>query len=468
MAQTAKLLQDAIVAFGDGNLARLRSLCKRVLAKEPCNADAHHLLGLASFREGDVPSAISQVRRALNFAPNHAEALNNLGFMLRSSGDLAAARECFERAVALRPQYLDALNNLGDIQRLMGEPALAAAVLERALALAPSSLVIRNNLSLAYRDLKRYSDAIMQLQAALAGNPDHFETLHNLAYVLRDAGRFAEAAGQFEQLVPRVPEGPKRHAIWYALARLYMTLERFSDARACFQRLLDANPQNTSIRYWIDSLDHAARDRSPAEFVRELFDAHADSFDEQLLGRLNYGVPTLMVDALRAELENAGPLDVLDLGCGTGLVGQALGPLAGRLVGIDLSPKMLEQASQRGYHRLIEGDLETAMAAEPAASFDLVTAGDVFVYLGNLDGVIDQTRRLLRPNGCIAFSVERASGDHGYELHERGRFAHAAGYLDELAQRHGFASLRRDEIVPRREGGKDVAGFLCLWRLDSR
>jgi len=108
----------------------------------------------------------------------------------------------------------------------------------------------------------------------------------------------------------------------------------------------------------------------------------------------------------------AVPWDVLDLGCGTGLVGEVIAIHARELVGVDLSAKMLERARERNcYTRLLRSDLLAALDAEPACHHDVVTAGDVFIYVGNLDRVMASIRRVIRTGGVFAFTVEAAEDD---------------------------------------------------------
>ena len=135
--------------------------------------------------------------------------------------------------------------------------------------------------------------------------------------------------------------------------------------------------------------------------------------------------------------------------------GAALRGLARQLTGIDLLPRMLAQVQARGlYDRLIEGDIVQVLAGQDA-SFDLVAAADVFVYIGDLEAVVASARQVLRPGGWLAFSAE--STDAGeYRLQPTGRYAHAPAYLKALAHRHGFECVA--------EQGRPVAGRLGLWR----
>jgi predicted TPR repeat methyltransferase len=207
--------------------------------------------------------------------------------------------------------------------------------------------------------------------------------------------------------------------------------------------------------------------------VRQLFDASAATFDRELVAKLGYAIPREMVDALRS-VEGAPdqPWDVLDLGCGTGLVGAEIAPYARQLVGIDLAPNMIEQARARNlYTDLRCADLAEALARNEASAdrYDIVTAGDVFIYVGKLDEVIPAIRRALRPGGLFAFSAEaaealRESHSEGYRLGVMGRYAHSAEYLRKLAAQSDFeVTLMRDTRI-RLEHRRPVPGWLAVFR----
>ncbi|MFX8227089.1 methyltransferase domain-containing protein, partial [Acinetobacter baumannii] len=86
-------------------------------------------------------------------------------------------------------------------------------------------------------------------------------------------------------------------------------------------------------------------------------------------------------DLLRAAVDRVMPgatgLRILDLGCGTGLAGVTFMALAAHLAGVDLSPRMVEKARQRGlYDELGVGDVVEAMRRTPGG-WDLLVAADV-------------------------------------------------------------------------------------------
>lgn len=255
------------------------------------------------------------------------------------------------------------------------------------------------------------------------------------------------------------------------------------------------------------------KDRASNEFVSALFDDFADTFDEKL-GALGYKVPHLIGEAAYDLLQMSPNKDMfdslLDAGCGTGLVGRFVRPLCqGPLVGVDLSKKMLELASQctltkgcglkddgtteedaddeRGkislYDKLVALDLETASIDELALGlpddnlendgFDLIVAADVLVYLGDLQKVLNNFAELSKgdenQSSFLVFSCERIEEEDapqtGWKLQSSGRYAHSRSYVERTAEEAGFYIVGYEEIVPRQEKGEDVKGHMFIFAI---
>jgi predicted TPR repeat methyltransferase len=157
-----------------------------------------------------------------------------------------------------------------------------------------------------------------------------------------------------------------------------------------------------------------------------------------------------------------GKLKVMDLGCGTGLVGPLIRDLCRELAGVDLSPRMIAMARDKGvYDRLIVGDVVEPLTASPA-SYDAVIAADVFVYIGNLDAVFGASREALVGGGYFVFSTETEQGEGEYLLRESGRYAHTDSYVQYLSGKYGFKMLHSENVVLRKEGGSAIQGTLYV------
>src|SRR5262249_55734599 len=151
-------------------------------------------------------------------------------------------------------------------------------------------------------------------------------------------------------------------------------------------------------------------------------------------------------------------LDTLDLGCGTGLMGNLLRPISRTLVGVDLSGNMLEKAQQRHiYDRLVRDDLTTFLQAEEK-TFDLAVATEVFIYVGDRAPVFPAVRRALRTGGLFGFSVE-GTDEADFVLRSTLRYAHSKGYLQKLAAQNQFAVELIEPQVIRRGVGADIDGY---------
>jgi predicted TPR repeat methyltransferase len=260
--------------------------------------------------------------------------------------------------------------------------------------------------------------------------------------------------------------------------------------------------------------------RKPKEFVAELFDSFADSFDEKLVRDLNYQVPKLIGQVIKsfaeANINNKKRFQhALDAGSGTGLAGRYMRPLvSGLLVGVDASQKMLDVAAKCTltvgcgsdnkesavetddknsndetplYDGLLAMDLEdmtvgnTLLPYLTAASssqriatkssgngFDLVVAADVLVYFGALDDILRTFQKVSVPGALLVFSCERTTFEEaplGYRLLPSGRFAHCRQHVEEAANKVGFQLLTYQEIIPRQERGEDVLGHLFVFQL---
>ena len=204
--------------------------------------------------------------------------------------------------------------------------------------------------------------------------------------------------------------------------------------------------------------------RSPPGYVRHLFDQFAGDYDRKMLDELSYRAP-LILRALADLVMSATPgsLDILDLGCGTGLAGLAFKKLARRLDGIDLSPRMIGLARARLiYDSLMVADLEEALG-KPGPAYELILAADTLVYFGDLGPVFRAASGRLKQGGCFLFTVEKAAGG-GYELGPKRRYRHAEPYLREEAARAGLEVVGLLECSPRDEANLPVEGLAIALR----
>ncbi|MER8580220.1 methyltransferase domain-containing protein [Mesorhizobium sp. M1423] len=214
----------------------------------------------------------------------------------------------------------------------------------------------------------------------------------------------------------------------------------------------------------------AAAPAPPSAFVETLYDHYAGSFEGELVDRLGYRLPECLDRAIRAARPGRFSL-ALDLGCGTGLMGQRLRPIADRLEGYDISAGMLRQARAKGvYDLLVKTDLQDFCYSGPKA--DLVMVADVFIYLGALDRVVNKIAGMLAGGGLFAFSVETLSGGDlsgsgDFALQPSRRYAHSQSYVERVLDANGFSVLSLQATIIRQDRREPVEGLAVVASLLS-
>ena len=423
----------------EGRLETAESMYRQLLAWFPGQPDALNLLGMLAAQMEHYEDAIRLLREAVANAPDAPDFHANLGTALKLDGQVEAAEAALRRALELRPDYPEALTNLGALRRHRGDPDEAERLLGRALELEPGSADARLNLANV-----RY----------WCGDPAGAVKLYREAIEIQPA-----LIGAYENL-----------------ARSAVRAGRQDEAAAVFRRILDIDPGNAAAEHLFNACSGLTAARAPASYVADLFDDYAPHFDESLAS-LSYKAPALVAEAAAALYPGRDDLIVLDAGCGTGLAGPELRPLAAQLIGLDLSAKMLEQAKARGlYDVLGVGDLTQDLGHHPG-HFDLIASVDTLVYLGDLASVFRGAAADLKNGGYLVCTLEalaesdgQGSGVDGegrrlgYRLQPHGRFAHRRDYLEGEIAAAGLLWSDCREIVPRLEGGAPVHGYLLIAR----
>lgn len=329
-------------------------------------------------------------------------------------------------------------------------------------------------LGVALKETGRFQESVHPMQTAAKLNPKDFEIFNNLGGTWQELGNVEYADACYRQALEIKPD-----AI-VALGNLSDLLVREGKGELALpflQRKLALQPDDQYTQHLIAMLTGQTSERAPDQYVARTFDHYAKAFESHLQSDLQYKAPEQLVDLIKQiNTPAAKAWRVLDLGCGTGLVGAAMAPFASEIVGVDLSPKMLEKAQAKNlYQRLVCEDLLTMMRAEQDASYDVITSADVFIYIGKLDDVTKEAKRLLKPGGQLVFSIETIDAtqpghspaqdaEPDYQLKKSGRYGQSLAYLAKLAADAGFKVVQQQAATIRTEAGVPVSGYLVAWQ----
>ncbi|MEN8207540.1 MAG: tetratricopeptide repeat protein [Pseudomonadota bacterium] len=409
-----------------GRLQKARQVYKKILKASPQYVDVIHMLGLLEHQSGKNETAVSLLNRAVEQGPASAELFTNLGSALQAQGAFSEAIDAFRKAIGINPRFALAYNNLGNALRAGGDVDAALDAFRQAIRVAPDFALAYYNLGDLLHAQGREDEAIASMKRALALEPEFADACNSLATMLMEQGAMDEARGLFE-------------------------------------RTLQLDNENTSARHMLAALEGHTTKSAPAGYVVGLFDGCAAYFDRHLVEELGYTVPRNL-HKLVSQLPGTEQqeLDVMDLGCGTGLCGPLFRGMARTMVGVDLSPGMLARAGERKlYDKLVRDDITNELRKYNNA-YDLILAADVFIYVGRLDQVFEATTRTLRPGGLFAFSIETESGGEDYVLRPSGRYAHSVAYIRRLANAVGLREVGLEESVLRMDKGQPIDGYIVV------
>lgn len=455
-------MAHAIQQHQAGRLRKAETIYQRILQIQPDHADALHLSGLVNHQLGQHDLAYTLINQAIALNPRAAHFHNNLGEVCRAMNRPDEALACYANALSLQSNFPEAHRNIGLAHLASGEIDRAISCLHDAMTHFPDYLGVYWALGLALMSQHKAGEAIDIYDRGLAKSPTDSALLCAKGIALNAAGRLEDTIRHYRHAIDLQPHVSELH---HNLALVFQQQGSTDEAIACLKNELQLSPNAESAQHLLAALQNTTTDRAPATYVRETFDGYADGFDLHLVHKLGYDAPKHLAQALRDALGPAPQtLAVLDLGCGTGLFGEAIGTLKRNLVGVDLSPRMIEKARQRQiYDDLIVGDVLDYLAEAENDRFDLIAAVDVFIYVGNLLPVFEHASRILAPGGWLTFSIEAAPPESGdFSLAATGRYQHRQDYVARLGAEFGFTTAHVSESCLRKEKDKAVPGFLYL------
>lgn len=389
-------------------------------------------LALAS---GNVDGALIAARRACDLAPEWHVAQIHLSEVLAKAGKeseaLAMARLAIDQD---RPFGDDVKSQIqlfrkgAAVAQHFADHTLALQWLKRALDLVPGDLAVQN------------------------------EFARSLTY----AGEPGKAVEILSELLQVQPDNPG-----LLLNRLRASIQaKLPDlAIADAKRLVSLDADNEIYRFYSQVARGETPATQPARMIAELFDGLAARYDNLMLKTHRTPVPEEVAKLITLwhPLKEA---DILDLGCGTGLLGAYLGRNEGVVVGVDLSSGMLAAAHQRGvYDRFHSVNLLDALEATAANLYNVIAMLDVVSFVGDLKPVIFNALKVLMPGGRLVFSFEPLPDENvEYALSPSFLYFYARSYIEDLMQQAGFDAVSLADQVLRFDGSTAIHGYLVHGR----
>lgn len=443
-------------------------------------AQLHASLGQLLLRQERYAQAINELTAALDAQPGNA-------------GWLASRAEAHEHSGAIFKAIDDAAAAVMAEPTNAGHAALMARVLQRS---------------------GRHDEAVMSWAEAIRLDGEQLSYYEGLAHAMWVKGSLDAALEIYEKLNSAYPENESYYVV---IADIQMQLQAADKAAAVCQRALDRGiktavmyralgnamlisgdkakaseyfraglalaPDDGYLRHMQATAQGETTERAPEDYVRSVFDSRADTYEAGALFKLGIRSPGLIrreILRIRPKLDPSRPAAhklsaVLDLGCGSGLVGALTYDLTAYLKGVDLSRSVVRYAQLKGiYHEIEISDVVASMHADPRL-YECILAADVLCYFGNLKPVFEAAFKRLLPSGLFLFSVESGSeawrtdlaagvSKEEYKLQESARYAHALSYIERTVKAIGFEIVQVWPEVLSTENDVDLAGYVISLR----
>ena len=281
----------------------------------------------------------------------------------------------------------------------------------------------------------------------------------------RDLQLKGDLAAAADLLLQAIELAPKFASAWFTLGQIRRQLGEREAAVAAFRNAHGADPEDrhgASLHLMRLGAEEIAA--MPSAYVQTLFDQYAPRFEAALVGELGYRGPELLFKAVlsvrSAAKKPAFFKRAIDLGCGTGLAAAAFARSVDRIIGIDLSPRMIEKSRATGLYAELEvNDMLQGLRSKADASAELILAADAFVYVADLAPVLAEANRVLTAGGLLAFTTETHAGE-AVILGEGLRYAHGAPFVRASVEAAGLKLSLLEDLSARNEDNVPAPGLV--------
>ena len=478
MTDAALSIEAASALYGEGELDGAEHTCDELLGSDPTDGEALNLKGLIAYRRGDHEAAVDWLSKA-SAAPNaRAGFFNNLGELLRQIGDLERAEGALAQAIAMEPSNAVALNNLGLVLLARGKNSVAMERLNQAAECDAEYADVRNNLATAYLAHGDVPAAEQHVRKALSLGPAKAEYHHNLGLVLEDRDDMDGAIeayqqalsldhrdeASFENLCALLFEREETNVVSDLCGQLQemapdLAYPYFHAGKAALLSK-DQSAAETALRHYLDRAPDdplgaelllasqgavAAPTQAGEAFLKNFYRGRAQMWDGFVAG--DYHGHDIILERLSQDFGWPTQIgSLLDLGCGTGALGEKLRDSVERLDGVDISPEMVQRAETKAIYDRLQLDEAGDFLAAVDKPYDIVVAAAILFHFRDLDEIFAAIAGALVSGGGFVFTVFKTDTLEP-ELNVYNLYLHSRDYLERTLPAAGFGEIVVSEHI---------------------
>jgi predicted TPR repeat methyltransferase len=312
---------------------------------------------------------------------------------------------------------------------------------------------------------RQFGEALNYFDKVLANNNSNYLALMKAIELCTVLGKIVSAR---KLLRIAFKFYPNDHEFYELSGDLYLKTGALKASAKAYRQTLALNPDLARARHMLNAVTQVDSQSAPRQYIIDMFDSYAHTFERSLIQDLGYRahfelvnyMQMLAAEDLSTNLYNS---EVLDLGCGTGLLGQELvnkfKPKS--LIGVDLSSSMLALSSAKNIYTELHNTDLLEYLEQAEQHFDIIGSSDVLIYMGDLSSVFNKAQQRLKQGGYFGFSLE-ALEKGTFKLDLSGRYKHSLAYVEQLSSTFNFSRIYSKLIDLRKEQGKMVPGYLVL------
>lgn len=466
-----------------GSTKKAMQMYQSILKHHPYQCVTLNNLASLHIQQKSLDTASYLLKKAISLQPKYADAYYNLGLstqqsaFFKQSADLGHDLAAYQYALYLETQktYAEALLYYKKSMTNLTHQALAHHGMARVLLatnsdedalmhfieaqkIDPYIPHLMDNIATYYHVKGMHANAVEYWLKALNNTEDTINIYYNIGVAYQYMNRHEDALSYFMQVLEQDPDHIKTHINIAAIALQNNQKQKAIDH---YEKALILNPDNEEIQYILSALQKKNHpfNRSPKQYVENLFDQYAGHYNEHLTKMLKYQLPEKVELVLYEQLNPQKNHTVLDLGCGTGLMGRILSPFSNNIIGIDLSSNMLNEAKKTGYYaELYQKDCFEYLDQQ---NFDLILALELCPYIGDIYPLLQSIYQALLPGGLFIFSIESTTQD-AYTLSEHARYQHNVHWVKQQILSLQFTIIEEEPVTLRTQNTQPVSGLLFV------
>ena len=440
-------LNYLINLYNQGKLKEVVEQAKETIRHYPHAFMAWNILGTIFAQNGELDKAISAFKKVISLNANFAPAYNNLGNILKHKCNFAGAIKAYKKAISLNGNFTEAFSNLSTVFEKTGNFDEALNAVSNAITLSPHNAQAQNNKGVILQAMQRYDEAKLAYEKAIQIDQVFADAIYNIGELYLEEGNWQEASVRYKRVLEIQPDSA---AALYGLGKCYMKLGKKDLASINFEKskVLDTeNVLGNDLQLALMNKEHVPN-KTPENYLKDFYRKKSKTWGKEK--GINYQGHAIIEDALKT-VNFTKPLNILDLGCGTGSLGKFLKPFSNSLVGVDISPDMLSKANyDSSYDCLHLNEIESFLSKN-LDTYDLIVAAAVLIHFLSLEDIFSLVNKNLNDNGSFVFSIfENKIADKS--INDFLMYSHNNNYVEMVSANTGFRIIYSKKAVHEYHG----------------